>query len=128
MNADCVLDASAILAVLFAEPGHHKVESMLATAAVSSVNLAEVATKLQSVGEDDDQIREDIEALQLTVVPFDRTLAYLAASLYRKTSAKGLSLGDRACLATASHLGLPAVSTDRSWKIAGLGISVQAIR
>lgn len=129
MKAECVLDASAILAVLFAEPGSQKVQEwMRSGAAVSAVNLAEVATELQSFGVDDEQIHEDIEALQLVAVPFDQTLAYLAARLHRKTFTKGLSLGDRACLATASHLGLPAVTADRSWKIAGLGINVQTVR
>ena len=46
------------------------------------------------------------------------------------TRAVGLSLGDRACLALAAELGVPALTADRGW--AGVaeaaGVAVQVIR
>jgi PIN domain nuclease of toxin-antitoxin system len=46
-----VLDSSAILAVVNAEPGHEKLtEELLAGAVASTVNLAEVQTKLVTRG------------------------------------------------------------------------------
>ena len=46
------------------------------------------------------------------------------------TKPKGLSDGDRACLAPARHLGVPAVTADRPWaEIAGgVGVHMDLIR
>ena len=41
----CVLDASALLAMLQGEPGGEAVEELLQTAVISSVNWSEVAQK-----------------------------------------------------------------------------------
>ncbi len=128
MKAEYVLDASAILAAMQGEPGSEKVAAMLGNAAVSSVNVAEVVTKLLRAGQAESSIHEDLAALRLETIPFDQALAYKTASLYPKTSRIGLSLGDRACLATAKHLGVPAVTMDRSWKTARLGIRVLVLR
>jgi len=38
------------------------------------------------------------------------------------------SLGDRACLALANQLGLPAVSADRSWGKLQTGIPIELLR
>jgi uncharacterized protein with PIN domain len=55
-----VLDASAILAVINAEPGAEKLTpDLLAGAVGSAVNLAEVQTKLVSRGWTSDQAWED---------------------------------------------------------------------
>lgn len=45
-----VLDASAVLALLDAEPGADKVAAVLMDAAIGTVNLAEVHTKLADEG------------------------------------------------------------------------------
>jgi len=45
-----VLDASAVLALLQAEPGAERVRSVIREAALSSVNLTEVVTKLTGRG------------------------------------------------------------------------------
>ena len=44
------------------------------------------------------------------------------------TRAQGLSLGDRACLALALRLGLPALTTDRAWVELDVGVAVRAAR
>ena len=128
MKIDYVLDASAVLAYLQNEPGEAEVNAMLGAAAISAVNLAEVATKLRRTGETAAGVREDIDPLQLLVLPFDHDLPFITADLYSKTSHAGLSLGDRACLATAMKFGLTAVTTDRNWKIPRLGIKVRILR
>ncbi len=128
MKIDYALDASAVLAYLQGEPGEAEVDGMLGASAISAVNLAEVATKLRRTGETKERVREDISVLRLMVLPFDEDLPYLAADLYPKTSEQGLSLGDRACLATAIKFGLTAVTTDRNWKIPRLGVKVRVLR
>jgi PIN domain nuclease of toxin-antitoxin system len=54
-----------------------------------------------------------IGALQLRVIPFDRTHARLAGSLRTITRKLGLSLGDRACLALAESEGATALTCER---------------
>lgn len=123
-----VLDASAVLALLHREPGAEVVESNLANAMISAVNVAEVATRLADRGMSDADIRDVVVALGMTVVSFDDGSAYAAASLRPKTRNFGLSLGDRACLSLASHLSLPALTADRMWADVEVGVEVRQIR
>ncbi len=104
------------------------VRKALEHAALSAVNAAEVATKLVRLGESESDARADIAALQLEIVPFDSELAFLAVSPDLTATEHGFSLGDRACMATARKLGVPAVTADRNWRVPGLGVSVRLIR
>ena len=61
-------------------------------------------------------------------VDFNSELAYQVGLLRPLTKGAGLSLGDRACLALAQHLNLPALTADQAWKGLSLGIEVQVIR
>jgi len=125
----CVLDASALLTLLHQEPGSNKVVQAIEDgAAISTVNLSEVASKLNDLGAPEVVIQDAINALELTIVDFNAELAYKVGALRPQTRHIGLSLGDRACLALAQHLGLPALTTDRSWEALSLGITVQVIR
>lgn len=111
----CVLDASALLALLQGEPGSEVVESLLETAVVSSVNWSEVAQKSLAQGVEVAGLREDLTALGLTLASFTTRDAESAASLRERTKDLGLSLADRACLALAGRLGAEALTTDRAW-------------
>ena len=62
-----VLDASALLAYLQDEPGSETIEPMLDESAISSVNWAEVVQKSIAGGVDVDGLREDVEALGLSI-------------------------------------------------------------
>ncbi len=126
--SEAVLDASAILALLNEEPGSDAVATLLPRAVVTSVNLAEVVGKLADAGMPETAIREAIGALGLSVVPLDAELAYAAGMLRSSTRSRGLSLGDRVCLAVAMRLGVPAITADRLWVGAVTGVEVQAIR
>jgi ribonuclease VapC len=124
----CVLDASAILAYLVGESGSREVEKLLDEAAVSAVNIAEVASKLAEIGAPADRIRQTIEALGVEIIPCDEAIAYQIGDLRRSTKALGLSLGDRACLATALQLNVRAITADRGWKTLKVGVRIQVIR
>ncbi len=124
----CVLDASAVLAYLHREAGHERIEPLMEEGVISAVNLSEVASKLAERGAREDSIRDILGELGLSAVPFDETLAYRAASLRRSTQALGLSLGDRACLATAALLGVRAVTADRAWEKLKLPVKVVVVR
>ncbi len=124
-----VLDASALLTLLHQEPGSDKVVRAIEDgAAISTVNLSEVASKLNDLGAPEMVIQDAINALELAIVDFNAELAYKVGVLRPLTRHIGLSLGDRACLALAQHLGLPALTTDRAWEGLSLGITVQVIR
>ena len=126
--SDVVLDASALLAVLRAEPGAERVEEHLGGAAIGAVNLSEVVAKLIEDGVPEAQIRLAIERLELDVHAFDAEHACTAGLLRKMTRALGLSFGDRACLALARSLGVPALTADRSWSRLDLGIAIKVIR
>ncbi len=111
----CVLDASALLALLQQEPGAETVETLLEEAVISSVNWSEVVQKSLDRGVGLDNLREDLKALGLSIAPFDVEDAEIAAALRRGTAELGLSLADRACIALASRLSIPALTTDSAW-------------
>ena len=124
-----VLDASALLAVLNRERGAEKLTPQLLSAAISStVNLAEVQSKLVSRG-----IKPD-EAWEATISPIRKSAVFtdeqakIAGSLIARTSAFGLSLGDRACLALGIALKAPVYTADRSWKNLKLGVRIHLVR
>lgn len=123
-----VLDSSAILALVFQEPGGEAVGPWLAKGLVSSVNLAEIVTRLVERGYVDDEVVETMRGLSVEVMPFTREQALAAGLLRRATREAGLSLGDCACLALAQAEGLPAMTADRAWGELDLGIEVELIR
>jgi ribonuclease VapC len=112
-----VFDASALLAVLGAEPGADKVSDLLDQpgGVASSVNFAEVLTKLIDRGLSPDAALQAWRGLNVPVAPADETLAIAAASLRSATRRLGLSLGDRCCLALAQELGARVVTADKPW-------------
>jgi ribonuclease VapC len=125
---DVVLDASALLAVLRAEPGAERVEPRLEGAGIGAVNLSEVVAKLDEDGVPEAEIRRAVGRLELDVHAFDAAQAYAAGVLRRTTRSLGLSFGDRACLALAQRLGALALTADRSWSRLQIGVAVEVIR
>ena len=126
--AECVLDASAIIAFLVGEAGADKVASAMTTSVVSSINLAEVAAWLSRGPMDEAEIRDAINELGLDVHPFEKEAAIASGLLSRATLARGLSFGDRACLSLARQLNLPALTADRAWVKLDVGVEVQLVR
>ena len=124
-----VLDASALIALIMSEPGAEAVAAVIADAAATTVNLAEVVGYLARNGATQQAIRAMLAALRFEIVPFDGELAYSTGLLLPATR-PGLSLGDRACLALARRRGVKVMTTDGSWsRIArAVGVEVQLIR
>lgn len=123
-----VLDASALLAMLHSEPGGEMVAAVLENSIVSAVNWAEVVQKAVAHGIDIDGMSEEMQALGLNVQPFSPEDAEVAGKLWTTTRSRGLSLGDRACLALAAKFEIPALTTDRAWSELDLDVEVQLAR
>lgn len=123
-----VLDASALLAAFFNEPGADHVAERISGALLSSANYAEVVAKLVDRGTPRDQILEIMAQLDVEVVPVDRAQATTAGLLRGDTRRAGLSLGDRLCLALAIDRDAVALTTDRVWADLELGVKVEVAR
>jgi ribonuclease VapC len=123
-----VLDASALIAFIDLESGGDVVAGYIGDSIISAVNYSEVVAKFVSRGAPASRVEVAVRSVGLDVVDFDRFLATSAAALIAKTTVKGLSLGDRACLALAAREALPALTCDRVWNELKLGIDVRLIR
>ena len=128
MDKIVVLDASAVMAVLRGEKGAERVAASLRRAIVSTVNLAEVVTKLVSAGIGEQLAWWHIAELECESAPFDDEQARMAGGLVKFTKPLGLSLGDRACLALALQRKATVYTTDRVWENLSLGIEIEVIR
>jgi PIN domain nuclease of toxin-antitoxin system len=125
-----VLDASALRALLLNEPGAEQVKSALDDAVVGVVNLAEVVSHYAKLGASREDIEVMLRPLSLSLAPVDTALSFEAGMLRTATLPRGLSLGDRYCLALAKREGAPAMTAERQWPpIAGAcGVEVVLIR
>ncbi|MGB9406136.1 MAG: type II toxin-antitoxin system VapC family toxin [Terracidiphilus sp.] len=123
-----VLDSSAVLAVIFSEPGGEAVIDLLQGGLLSTVNLTEIHTKLLLDGRAADHAWNRARSMGLEVCFFDEEQARIAAELIGITRPFGLSLGDRACLALAIQRKATVYTTDRVWKKLPLDIEVEVIR
>jgi ribonuclease VapC len=129
-----VLDASALLAHLRDEPGGDVVAEAIASGAViSTVNLAEVFSRVADQGDDPAKLAAELTQIGLldgaiTVEPFTAADAIEAGSLRPLTRDAGLSLGDRACLALARRLEAPALTADTDWQGVAHGVELRPIR
>ncbi len=123
-----LLDASAILAVLRGEPGRESVIGHSPDWAISAVNAAEVVSKLVDGGMPDHEVQTTFDDIALEIIPFDAEAALLSGLMRAATRHKGLSLGDRACLAQGRISGEPVLTTDRAWKTLDLGVEIRVVR
>jgi ribonuclease VapC len=128
LDRPAVLDSSAILAVIFDEPGSETVLPLLQGALLSAVNLAEVHARLLLRGVNADFAWRHVHDLGCEICLFSDQEARLAGELVDRTRPYGLCLGDRACLALAIHRQATVYTTNAAWKNLDLGIEVEVIR
>lgn len=129
-----VLDASALLAYLRDEAGaDHVADAIADGTAISTVNLAEVLSRVADRGADPQRLTRQLTERGLldgavAVEPLTTADAVEIARLRPRTRDHGLSLGDRACLALAQRLGVPAVTADTAWSKLDLPVELRRIR
>lgn len=122
------LDSSAVLALLFGEPGGDRVAPLVGESVISAVNLSEIIAKLIESGYRDDEAERAVDGFLPSVMPHDVPLAIETGALRRKTRRQGLSLGDRACLALARREGARVLTADRAWADLDIGVEIEVIR
>jgi ribonuclease VapC len=123
-----VLDTSALIALYNQERGASTVRRLLSRSAFSSVNLAEIATKMSEWQVPSDIAISWIRELRIDIVPFDRDQAMEVGALRQYTHPHGLSLGDRACLVLGRKLNATVYTSERAWADINIGVRVELIR
>ncbi len=123
-----VLDSSIVLAVLFKERLNENALGFLEGAMMSSVNFAEVETKLLQAGLREADRVDAVLRLLRSIEPFTSEQARTTGFLYASTKHAGLSLADRACLSLAIHSDAEAITTDRAWGRVSVGCPIQIVR
>ncbi len=93
------LNASALLALIQEEQGAEIIKLLLKFSVMSTVNVAESLTVLQRIGISPQEALILIADIIMTIIPFDLEQAGCVAELQSQVQHKGLSLGDRACIA-----------------------------
>lgn len=110
-----VLDASALLASAFAEPGGETVRRLISGAQMSAANWSEFYQKIQQRGVPCQGLRSELEGAGLQIVPVSAQHAEAAATLWQLCRPLGLSLADRLCLALALSQPSRVYTADRVW-------------
>ena len=127
-----LLDSSCVLAWLLQEPGAELVEPMLATAFITSANMAEVMTKVERLSGQGLECAEDLVEAGLTVVPVGWREVQSVPQLRRQEQGlptrSGLSLGDVTCISYAISQDMEIWTADRSWADLDLPVPVSLIR
>jgi PIN domain nuclease of toxin-antitoxin system len=126
---DCLLDASAVLALLQNEPGSERVKQALPESAITSVNACEVLGVLVRSGCSPAEAVTIFDKLHIPVLVFTYAQAQLAASLLQLEVSRPLSLGDRACLGAAVESKKKILTAERRWSELDLGDTrIESIR
>jgi PIN domain nuclease of toxin-antitoxin system len=120
-----VFDASAVIALLFNEPGAAKAASSLPSSVMSLINVTETIDDFIRRRRPQSEAERALAALGLGYRAPDEEQALIAASL---KPIKGLSLADRYCIALARQLAAPVVTADQIWALAPIGVNVELIR
>ena len=110
-----LLDTSAMIALLKKEPGYEILEEVIARSAMSAVNLSELVAVLSRNHIKEDEIDEIINDIVPEVIPFSEEIATQTGKLIKHTRDLGLSLGDRACIASGIFHNMTIYTTDKAW-------------
>ncbi|MGX6960636.1 MAG: type II toxin-antitoxin system VapC family toxin [Rickettsia endosymbiont of Pentastiridius leporinus] len=110
-----LLDTSAVIALLKKESGYKLIEDVIASSSISSVNLSELVSVLVRTGIPVNEVDEIITDIVPEIILFSEDIAIEAGKLAIYTKKYGLSLGDRACIATGIYHNMIVYTTDKIW-------------
>ena len=123
-----VLDASAVLAYLFREPGTEIIEHNFGEAIMSAVSLADVLSRVAQDGNDVAALQSELENRLFEIVPFTGFDAAGTAALAVTTMPPGLTVGERAAVELARARGTDVWTADRAWEMLDLPVRVRVVR
>ena len=123
-----VVDASALLATIHNEKGGELVKENIDRCVISTVNWSEVLQKLERANIDSTQVETALTALGLGIIDFTDDDAHLAAKLWGQSKKLGLSLADRACIATGLRLRARIITADTIWGQLKVDVEIRLIR
>ena len=126
-----VVDTSVVLAKMFREAVGNALKAAIAAGSVmSDINRAEVINVLMREGTDPLTALASAEAVDLEAIAFSSEFLPAMTAMFPHAKRASLSLADCACLATAKHLRLPALTADKAWaEIAGdVGVEVVVVK
>lgn len=115
-----ILDASALIALLKAEPGADIVEGHITEAVISAINVGEVAQYHLRSNSDLAGFEAVMTVLELDILPVNGEQVYAAAELRMASIREGkkgspLSQADSICLAAAKLYGWTVLTSDKEW-------------
>ena len=129
MKKPILLDASCVLAWLFAEPGAEVVEPVLTTGYITAVNMAEVIRTVDRFTGSGLACATDLIEAGLTVVPFSwMHVSEISIIQHASPRKRNLSLGDACCLAYGMTQGMDIWTADRTWATLNLAAEITVIR
>lgn len=120
IQAACVVDASAVLALLRGEPGHELLAEAVAagkTIHMSAVSLVGIEEALLGQGFSDDEIEAILAPLGLDIHSYSVAETMMA----RAFAGRDLDVGTRAALALAAARQVPLVSAALEGDVGGAG-------
>ncbi len=121
-----VFDTSAVLAILYGEKGGDIALAALPAGRIAMANVAEAVSDLLIGGHGTlDKCAATVRALGLVWIETDEAQALRAAAM---RPIKGLSLGDRFCIALAQKLNAAVLTSDQAWAKHALGVQLEYIR
>lgn len=123
-----VIDTSAIMSILLDEQGQDVAANLAPGAIISSVNFAEIITKCIEKAVPPGVAQDYIRDSNIDVVEFTAQHAILVGELFKVARKGVLSLGDRACIATAIKRGATIVTADRVWAELNLPCKIELVR
>ena len=123
-----LLDASAVIVLLKQEKGYKDIEDLLNISSISTVNFCEVVSVLSRGSVIEHEIDEITSDLIPNIIPFTEEVANIAGKLIKHTQPYGLSLGDRACIATGIKYDLEIYTADKAWSKLDLDCNIIQIR
>lgn len=129
-GGNCIIDASALIALFFNEPGATTVLEHIrnSTGLVSIVNYCEVLTKLYETEFPVKEFDTVFDRMPLTLIDVNKEISRYAAALRPSTKHAGLSLGDRYCIACAYYYRGTALTADRVWNTVKVSVPIVCIR
>lgn len=110
-----LLDTSVIIALLKKESGYKILEEVIASSAISSVNLSESVSVLTRSNIAENEIDVIVTVIVPEIIPFCENIAIKTCKLSRLTKDYGLFLGDRKCIAIGCYYNMEIYTTDKIW-------------